>query len=78
MWGPKDLEEDLTVFVAIDSETDHLPLGKVRELWSQAALERLEPEIAEAEAWAKEYGVRACEKINQVFAPNNSLQARRP
>ncbi|WP_175774921.1 hypothetical protein [Burkholderia ambifaria] len=42
---------DFLVFVAIDSETDALPLGAVRQQWDQNALAKLEPEIKEVELW---------------------------
>jgi hypothetical protein len=53
-------DADFMVFIAIDSETDALPLGAVREHWDQDALARLEPEIEEAERWAASAGADAC------------------
>jgi hypothetical protein len=55
------------IFTAIDSETDALPLGEVRQYWDQAALERLEPDIREAERWAREAGRSACISLIQRF-----------
>jgi hypothetical protein len=46
-------DTDFLVVVAIDSETDDFPLGLVRERWNQSALEKLPPQIVEAEEWAK-------------------------
>ena len=46
-------------FVAIDSETDALPVGPVREHWATDALVRKEPDIARAEAWALTTGANA-------------------
>ena len=37
------------VFVVIESETDHLPIGRQRRFWSDAALIAKEPEIVRAE-----------------------------
>lgn len=56
-------DADFLVFVVIDSETDALPLGIVREHWDQGALARLEPEIAEAEHWAFIVGADACRSL---------------
>jgi hypothetical protein len=56
-------DTDFLVFVAIDSETDALPLGAVREHWDQGALTRLEPEIEEAEHWASNVGADACRSL---------------
>ena len=56
-------DADFLVFVAIDSETDALPLGVVRAHWDQGALTRLEPEIEEAERWAFNVGGDACKSL---------------
>lgn len=60
-------DADFMVFVAIDSETDALPLGAVREHWDQDALARLEPEIEEAEYWASTAGADACRSLIARF-----------
>lgn len=54
---------DLTVFQYIDSETDALPLGAVRNLWLPAALAASQPEIDEAEEWARIAGEDACRNL---------------
>lgn len=57
-------DPDVLAFVGIDSETDDLPVtGKIRELWDPGALERLQPRIDEAEAWAREVGTTRCENL---------------
>lgn len=60
-------DADFMVFVAIDSETDALPLGAVREHWDQDALARLEPEIEEAEQLAATAGADACRSLIARF-----------
>lgn len=55
---PEDDQAFLT-FVAIDSETDALPVGPVREHWATDALVRKEADIARAEAWALTTGANA-------------------
>ena len=62
-----DDDADFMVFVAIASDTDDYPLGPVRELWDQEALERLQPEIDAAERWAKEQSMMTCAKLVQRF-----------
>jgi prolyl-tRNA editing enzyme YbaK/EbsC (Cys-tRNA(Pro) deacylase) len=52
-----------SIFVGIDSETDHLPVGQFREFWSEEALAKHEPEIAKSEAWARELGLAEIEKL---------------
>jgi hypothetical protein len=63
----RDDDPDFTTFVAIDSETDDLPIGAVRQLWSIDALTKLDPEIGKAEAWAKQYGIHSCESLVKRF-----------
>ena len=62
-----DDDADFLIFVAIDSDTDALPLGAVREHWDQDALARLEPEIEEAELWATNVGTDACRSLIARF-----------
>jgi hypothetical protein len=62
-----DRDPDLTTFLGIDSETDALPVGEERKYWARDALERLQPEIERAEAWAKQYGRTACQNILRRF-----------
>src|SRR5581483_11168494 len=52
---PED-DPDFLAFVAIDSETDALPFGPIRAQWEPSALARLEPDLARAGAWAREFG----------------------
>jgi hypothetical protein len=60
-------DADFLIFVAIDSDTDTLPLGSVREYWDQGALARLEPEIEGAERWASTVGADACRSLMVRF-----------
>lgn len=58
-----DHDEDFLGFVAIDSQTDHLPVDQERHNWGAGALERKDKEIAEAEALYKEEAFAACRKL---------------
>ncbi len=60
-------DSDFMTFVAIDSETDDLPIGAIRQHWSQEALDKLDPEIKEAEEWARKVGLEACESLIRRF-----------
>ncbi|WP_456798413.1 hypothetical protein [Bradyrhizobium sp. USDA 4473] len=62
-----EMDADLVKFLAIDSETDALPIGAERTFWNRDALERLQPEIEHAEAWAKKAGQTACENLVRRF-----------
>jgi len=58
-----ELSDVLMTFVAIDSETDALPIGKVREMWhpSSATLEDLK--VADAEERFRSVAHEACRRI---------------
>lgn len=64
----RDDDEDFNVFVGIASETDDFPLGSVRELWDKQALDRLQPEIDAAEAWARKHAELVCQKLINRFS----------
>ncbi len=65
--GVGEDDPDFTVFVAIDSETDSLPIGPDRALWSTEALARLENEVIEARRWANTQGRQAFENVLRRF-----------
>lgn len=64
-WFERD--EDFLPFVAIDSETDDLPVDLERHNWSAEALQRKDQEILKAEQWAKEIAFPACTKLIERF-----------
>lgn len=64
----EEFDQDFMVFVGIASETGHLPIGKVRDLWQVESLERHQPEIESATKWAREISMSACLSILTRFA----------
>jgi hypothetical protein len=66
-WGLDELDADVRCFVGIDSETEALPFGKMREYWQAAALEALQPEIDRKEAWARKLAERHCRNLIRRF-----------
>lgn len=66
--GIADRDPDFDVFVAIRSETDHLPLEKQRPLWLPEALARLEPEFKQVEEWARSFALQACRNLIERFS----------
>jgi hypothetical protein len=60
-------DSDFLVCVAIDSETDALPIGSVRQYWAPDALAKKDEEIAEAEVWAMKVGEAAFQNIARRF-----------
>jgi len=67
--GVSEFDPDLLKFVAIASETDHLPPAHVQHRWSSAALQRLQPEFERIEIWARGFAVQACQNIIERFPP---------
>jgi hypothetical protein len=53
-------EEPFVAFVAIDSETDAVPVGRFREQWHPDAQMRFAEAWGEAEAYARALGEPAC------------------
>lgn len=56
-------DRDVLVFVGIDSETDHFPLGDVRRHWNAEALKAKDAELRDYEARVKERAFQACERF---------------
>jgi hypothetical protein len=66
--GVADGDTDIDAFVAIASETDHLPLQAQRHLWSPHALEALESEITQVQQWASGFATQACKNLIARFS----------
>ena len=64
----KYFDDDFMLFVAIASETDHLPVGDVRNQYSPDALRKADAEIAEAERLHRAQAEHACEKLITRFS----------
>jgi hypothetical protein len=62
-------EGDRTLVMAIESETDALPVGEVRKLWAPCALEAKDAEIARAEELYKAQVLEACKRIAEPSHP---------
>lgn len=60
-------DPDFMAFVVIASETDNLPTGASRALWSKEALAKHQPEIDAAIMWAKKVGLAACYSLAGRF-----------
>ncbi|WP_375310829.1 hypothetical protein WHZ77_27470 [Bradyrhizobium sp. A5] len=59
---------DLLPFVGIVSETDALPFGEMRKHWQATALDALQPEIDQKEAWARGFGEGHCKSLIERFS----------
>jgi hypothetical protein len=56
-------DSDILVFVGIDGQTDHLPLGDVRYRWNTKVLKTKDEELQLYEMRVKERAFRACESF---------------
>jgi hypothetical protein len=61
------LANALVTFTAIDSETDALPIGDVREEWSPDALKRRDKEITEAEDFYRDGAINAATELIRLL-----------
>jgi hypothetical protein len=62
-----ELREILLVFAGINSETDDLPVGEVRQRWSAEALERKDREIAKAEEFYRDRAMEAATRLVRLL-----------
>jgi hypothetical protein len=58
-----DHDPDFLIFVVIDSDTDHLPIGDVRQLWIENALLEKDEEIRKIRAFYRDDVVQACSRL---------------
>jgi len=65
--GVLESDPDFNAFVAIYSETDHLPYEEQRHLWNPDALAKLEAEFEKTELWAASFAPKACENLLKRF-----------
>ena len=56
-------DPDFVFFVAVNSETDHLPLGEVRKLWNPEALRVKDAELAAYEARKRDEAFEICRRL---------------
>jgi hypothetical protein len=61
-------DADLLPFVGIVSETDALPFGEMRQHWQAAALDALQLEINQKEAWARGFSEPHCRSLVERFS----------
>jgi hypothetical protein len=72
MVSQEDLEPHIRAFVGINSDTDALPVGDVREYWASEALVGKDREISDAEAKWRDWGREAAEAIVQLLKMSES------
>jgi hypothetical protein len=62
-----DRDAYFTFFVGLDSETDHLPIGDVRQHWNVEALREKDAEIVRVETFYRERAVEICRRLIQKY-----------
>jgi len=60
-------DPDILPLVSIDTKSDTVPLGKIRNLWNRNALVELQSEIDRKESWARDFGRPHCENLVRRF-----------
>ena len=67
-----DRDPDFTFFVALDSESDHLPIGEVRQRWNPEALRAKDAEVAKFEAFYREKAFEICRRLIQKYESHDA------
>jgi len=60
-------DPDFIFFIGVDSETDHLPLGDVRQHWNPDALLAKDAELADYETRVRERAFAACRSLIEKY-----------
>jgi hypothetical protein len=60
-------DRDFAFFIAVDSETDHLPVDEVRQHWSPDALRAKDDELRNFEASVRDEAFRVCRSLIQRY-----------
>ena len=66
--------EDRKLIIAVESETDDLPVGEVRTLWATDMLKEKDVEIARAEKLYRDSFLQACQRIAIANCSSDNLQ----
>ena len=61
------LVEVILTFTGIDSETDALPIGRVRKEWNRDALDGKDREIADAERFYRDSAMTAAAELIRLL-----------
>jgi hypothetical protein len=67
-----DRDPDFVYFIAIDSQTDHLPIGEVRQRWNPEALREKDAEVAAFEAAEREKTFEICRRLIQKYESHDA------
>jgi hypothetical protein len=65
--GLDEFDPDFRAFIAIDSETNDLPVGQTRQHWSPGSLAKKDEEIARCEALYREPARKAASHLVARF-----------
>ena len=66
---PEQEDEDLLGMCGIESQTDHLPIGPVRQHWHPIALRQKDLELAENEAFFRDSALAMCRALVERYSP---------
>jgi hypothetical protein len=70
-WFRAQDDPDFMTFVAIDSDTDNLPVGAVRQKWAIEVLEKKDIEIQHSEALHRSHATEAARNLVKKYAVND-------
>ena len=70
-------DEDLCCLQLVDDETETLPIGDVRTLWSPEALLAKAAELERAESWARQIGLKSFHRFVERFGADKPVPPTR-
>lgn len=62
-----DFDEDFKIFVLVDSDSDHIPIGDARKQWAPQALHEKDKEFKHIEDYYRNYVEEGCKVLIARF-----------
>jgi len=63
----EDENEEWMIFIGIDSETDHLPIGEEKRHWNKEILKKKEKELEDIESHYRPYAIESIVSIKSKY-----------
>ena len=66
-WMREEQNRDFDIFVVVSTQSDHLPVGSVRQYWAPDALERKDKEILKLEELYRARVIKSAARIYEKY-----------
>ena len=67
----EDFDKDFKIFVLIDSDSDHIPIGDARKQWAPQARKDKDKELEQIENWYRDSAEQGCKILIARFKAEN-------